>query len=93
MELDRADERVTIEGLNLVKRHLKRTQDGGHMELQAIRYAAMVSSMTLDQAIEAEAQAQALCMLTNDFRRAYEAFTAIIKPVLTRLWAEVNAGR
>ena len=25
---DRADERVTIEGLNLVKRHLKRTQDG-----------------------------------------------------------------
>ncbi|MGY3413076.1 RecB family endonuclease NucS [Bradyrhizobium sp. GM5.1] len=30
---------------------LKRTEDGGHMELQAIRYAAMVSSMTLDQAV------------------------------------------
>jgi hypothetical protein len=28
---------------------LKRTDDGGHMELQAIRYAAMVSSMTFDQ--------------------------------------------
>ena len=26
---DRADERVTIKGLNLVKRHLKKTQEGG----------------------------------------------------------------
>ena len=33
-------------------------------------------SMTLDQAIEAEAQAQAICMQTADFRRAYEAFIA-----------------
>jgi enoyl-CoA hydratase/carnithine racemase len=33
-------------------------------------------SMTLDQAIEAEAQAQALCMQTRDFRRAYEGFVA-----------------
>ena len=33
-------------------------------------------SMTLDQAIEAEAQAQAICMQTGDFRRAYEAFVA-----------------
>jgi enoyl-CoA hydratase/carnithine racemase len=31
-------------------------------------------SMTLDQAIEAEAQAQAICMQTEDFRRAYDAF-------------------
>ncbi|MDB5900752.1 MAG: enoyl-CoA hydratase family protein [Ramlibacter sp.] len=37
-------------------------------------------AMTLDQAIEAEAQAQALCMLTEDFRRAYEAFVARQKP-------------
>jgi enoyl-CoA hydratase/carnithine racemase len=33
-------------------------------------------SMPLDQAIEAEAQAQAICMQTGDFRRAYEAFIA-----------------
>ena len=33
-------------------------------------------SMGLDQAIEAEAEAQAICMKTNDFRRAYEAFAA-----------------
>lgn len=37
----------------LVVVEIKRTEDGGHMELQAIRYAAMVSSMTLDQAIAA----------------------------------------
>ena len=37
-------------------------------------------SMTLDQAIEAEAQAQAICMQTRDFRRAYEAFVAKAKP-------------
>jgi enoyl-CoA hydratase/carnithine racemase len=37
-------------------------------------------SMTLDQAIEAEAQAQAICMQTRDFRRAYEAFVAKTKP-------------
>jgi enoyl-CoA hydratase/carnithine racemase len=37
-------------------------------------------SMTLDQAIEAEAQAQAICMQTRDFKRAYEAFVAKTKP-------------
>src|SRR5882724_3162564 len=31
-------------------------------------------AMTLEQAIEAEAQAQALCMMTQDFTRAYQAF-------------------
>ena len=38
-------------------------------------------AMTLDQAIEAEAQAQAICMQTKDFTRAYEAFAAKQKPV------------
>ncbi|MBU6437785.1 MAG: enoyl-CoA hydratase family protein [Betaproteobacteria bacterium] len=37
-------------------------------------------AMTLDQAIEAEAQAQAICMQTQDFVRAYEAFAARRKP-------------
>jgi hypothetical protein len=41
---------------NLVVVELKRTEDGGHMELQAIRYAAMVSTMTFDQAVEAHRQ-------------------------------------
>jgi enoyl-CoA hydratase/carnithine racemase len=38
-------------------------------------------SMSLDQAIEVEAQAQALCMQTKDFERAYRAFVAKQKPV------------
>ena len=38
-------------------------------------------AMTLEQAIEAEAQAQAICMQTQDFTRAYEAFAAKQKPV------------
>ncbi|MDP5334849.1 MAG: enoyl-CoA hydratase family protein [Paracoccaceae bacterium] len=38
-------------------------------------------SMSIDQAIEAEAQAQAICMQTQDFVRAYEAFVAKEKPV------------
>jgi enoyl-CoA hydratase/carnithine racemase len=37
-------------------------------------------NMSLDQAIEAEAQAQAICMQTEDFRRAFEAFAARAKP-------------
>jgi len=42
LALDRAANLVVIE--------LKRVEDGGHMELQAIRYAAMVSTMTFEQA-------------------------------------------
>ncbi|MDO8718215.1 MAG: enoyl-CoA hydratase family protein [Polaromonas sp.] len=38
-------------------------------------------AMTLDQAIEAEAQAQAICMQTQDFKRAYDAFAAKQTPV------------
>ena len=38
-------------------------------------------NMTLDQAIEAEAQAQAICMQTRDFERAYRAFVAKEKPI------------
>ena len=48
--------RIDILGIdkdaNLVVIELKRTQDGGHMELQAIRYAAMVSTMTFEQTVE-----------------------------------------
>ena len=38
-------------------------------------------SMSVDEAIEAEAQAQAICMQTEDFKRAYRAFAAKQKPV------------
>jgi enoyl-CoA hydratase/carnithine racemase len=38
-------------------------------------------SMDIDEAIEAEAQAQAICMQTKDYERAYEAFIKKEKPV------------
>ncbi len=37
-------------------------------------------SMSIEQAIEAEAQAQAICMQTGDFKRAFDAFVAKEKP-------------
>jgi enoyl-CoA hydratase/carnithine racemase len=38
-------------------------------------------SMSIDEAIDAEADAQAICMQTKDFRRAYDAFAAKQRPV------------
>ena len=38
-------------------------------------------NMGVDEAIEAEAQAQAICMMTNDFHRAYHAFVAKQSPL------------
>ena len=45
LAIDRTGTLVVIE--------LKRTDDGGHMELQALRYAAMVSTMTLEHLVAA----------------------------------------
>jgi enoyl-CoA hydratase/carnithine racemase len=38
-------------------------------------------AMGIEEMIESEAQAQALCMLTQDFKRAFDAFAAKSKPV------------
>jgi enoyl-CoA hydratase/carnithine racemase len=45
------------------------------------RMLAMEWAMSVDEAIEAEAVAQALCMTTEDFARAYHAFANKQKPV------------
>jgi len=51
-----ARRRIDLLGIDtsgrLVVIELKRTDDGGHAELQAIRYAAMVSAMSLDQTVQ-----------------------------------------
>src|ERR1700679_4337318 len=55
-EWEDSKRRIDLLGLdrdaNLVVIELKRTEDGGHMELQAVRYAAMVSAMTFAKAVE-----------------------------------------
>lgn len=49
--------RIDLLGLDtdgsLVVIELKRTEDGGHMDLQAIRYAAMISTMSFERVVEA----------------------------------------
>lgn len=54
---DESDRRIDLLGVdrdaNLVVVEIKRDEKGGHMELQAIRYAAMVSSMTFAKAVDA----------------------------------------
>ncbi|TMJ92001.1 MAG: hypothetical protein E6G76_01650 [Alphaproteobacteria bacterium] len=52
---------------------LKRTEDGGHMELQAIRYAAMVSNMTFADAVTAHSK-----FLTKTSGNPAEAENAIL---------------
>ena len=52
---------------NLVVIELKRTNDGGHLELQAIRYAAMISNMTWGNAVNAYEK-----YLTNDLNAEQE---------------------
>lgn len=56
VDWDESRRRIDLLGIdrdaNLVVIELKRTEDGGHMELQAIRYAAMVSTITFDQAAD-----------------------------------------
>tara|TARA_B110000211_G_C14088747_1_gene557926 strand:- start:4577 stop:5383 length:807 start_codon:yes stop_codon:yes gene_type:complete len=51
----------------------------GHMMTKTM--LAQEWSMSIEQAIEAEAQAQAICMKTADFERAYNAFITKEKPV------------
>ncbi|HEV8712295.1 MAG TPA: hypothetical protein VGX03_05635 [Candidatus Binatia bacterium] len=53
---DRSQRRIDLlavdKDANLVVIELKRDVEGAHMELQALRYAAMVARMTFDQAVE-----------------------------------------
>ncbi|QIE57985.1 enoyl-CoA hydratase family protein [Pikeienuella piscinae] len=62
--------------------YAQRLADGpnfGHMMTKTM--LAQEWSMGIEQAIEAEAQAQAICMQTGDFQRAFDAFVAKEKPV------------
>ena len=66
---------------NLVVIELKRVDDGGHMELQALRYAAMVSTMTFEQAVDAHAQFRDAQGMDGDARESILEFLG---------WADVD---
>jgi enoyl-CoA hydratase/carnithine racemase len=68
-----AAERLEADAIALA-RSLTQGPTFAHMMTKTM--LAQVWSMTVDQAIEAEAQAQAICMQTQDFRRAHAAFIA-----------------
>jgi hypothetical protein len=59
---------------NLVVVELKRTEDGGHMELQALRYAAMVSTLRFDQMVDSHAAYLRRCGRSGDARDAILQF-------------------
>ena len=66
---------------NLVVIELKRTEDGGHMELQSVRYAAMVSNLTFKRAVQV-------------FSKYLDEIDSDIEPEKTLLsffdWDEIN---
>jgi len=67
----------------LVVIELKRTDDAGHVELQALRYAAMISTMTFDQAVDAHAAYLKRHSRDDDARRAILEFLS---------WDESTSG-
>lgn len=76
--------RIDLLGLHrdgsLVVVELKRTEDGGHMELQSIRYAAMVSPMTFEQAVEAHRKYLAAKGSTDDAQESILSFLGTDEP-------------
>jgi enoyl-CoA hydratase/carnithine racemase len=72
-----AAEKLEVESIALARR-LAEGPAFAHMMTKTM--LAQEWSMGIEQALEAEAQAQAICMQTQDFRRAYEAFVAKQKP-------------
>ena len=74
---------VPAEGLmDAARDYARRVAEGpGFANMMTKTMLAQEWSMSLEQAIEAEAQAQAICMQGKDFHRAYHAFVAREKPV------------
>jgi hypothetical protein len=75
---------------NLVVIELKRTEDGGHMELQAIRYAAMVSTMTFVKVLEIYTNFLRRIGSTADARSTLLEFLEWDEPDETRFGQDVR---
>lgn len=72
-----SDEELPSEAFALAKR-ISEGPNFAHMMTKTMLLQEW--SMSVDMAIEAEAQTQAICMQTQDFTRAYEAFVAKERP-------------
>ncbi len=75
---------------NLVVIELKRTEDGGHMELQSIRYAAMISAMTFERAIEVYTEFLKRIGSAEDARTALLEFLDLDEPDEDRFAQDVR---
>ncbi len=75
---------------HLVVIELKRTEDAGHAELQAIRYAAMISTMTFDQAVEAHRRYLAANGISDDARAKILSFLEWPEPDLDKFGKDVR---
>ncbi len=84
---DDSRRRIVLLGLdrdaNLVVIELKRNEDGGFMDLQAIRYAGMVIGMTFDQAVAAHQTYRTARGIEGDAQEAILEFLG---------WGEPNEG-
>lgn len=74
----------------LVVIELKRTEDAGHAELQAIRYAAMISTMTFEQAVEAHRRYLAANGINGDARERILSFLGWPEPQLEEFASDVR---
>ena len=75
-------ERIDVRSLSLIRETLARGLAAGPTFAHGITKTQLNTELavSLETAIEMEAQAQAICMATNDFRRAFEAFAAKRNP-------------
>lgn len=84
-EWDDSKRRIDLLGIDrnasLVVIELKRDDDGGHMELQAIRYAAMVSRMTFLRAVKTYQTFLDKCGFTIDARESILGWLHISEPL------------
>jgi len=91
---DQASRRIDLlaidKNANLVVIELKRTEDAGHAELQAIRYAAMVSTMTFEQAVEAHRRYLAANDIEGDPRERLLSFLGWAEPQVDDFAANVR---
>jgi hypothetical protein len=86
--------RIDLLGLdkegNLVVIEIKRTDTGGHMDLQALRYAAMVSTMTFEQAVNTYEQYLENLGEDNDAQAALLEFLGWEEPMPELFAADVK---